>query len=85
MATHIADSAAIHPQAEIDDDVEIGPFCVVGPHVRIGRGTRLENNVTLMGLVTLGESLDDPCYDFELPIQAARPVVPGGTPGGEDS
>ena len=28
---------------------------VVGPHVRIGRGTRLENNVTLMGRVTLGE------------------------------
>ena len=55
MATHIADSAAIHPQAEIDDDVEIGPFCVVGPHARIGRGTRLENNVTLMGRVTLGE------------------------------
>ena len=43
------------PRAEIDDDVEIGPFCVIGPNVRIGRGTRLENNVTLMGRVTLGE------------------------------
>ena len=28
---------------------------MIGPDVRIGRGTRLENNVTLMGRVTLGE------------------------------
>jgi UDP-N-acetylglucosamine acyltransferase len=55
MATCIADNVSIHPGAEIDDDVEIGPFCVIGPNVRIGRGTRLENNVTLMGRVTLGQ------------------------------
>ena len=51
----ISNQAAIDPRAEIDDDVEIGPFCVVGPHVRIGRGTQLENNVTLIGDVTIGE------------------------------
>ncbi|MFP6693481.1 MAG: acyl-ACP--UDP-N-acetylglucosamine O-acyltransferase [Pirellulales bacterium] len=50
----ISNQAAIDPRAEIDDDVEIGPFCVVGPNVRIGRGTQLENNVTLMGDVTIG-------------------------------
>ncbi len=55
MAIYVADQASIHPHAQIDDDVEIGPFSVVGPHVRIGRGTRLENNVTIMGRVTLGE------------------------------
>lgn len=55
MAGFVADNVSIHPRAEIDEDVEIGPFCVIGPHVRIGRGTRLENNVTLMGHVTLGE------------------------------
>ncbi len=54
MAAHIADHAIIHPHAQIDDDVEIGPFCVVGPDVRIGRGTRLLNHVTLMGRVTIG-------------------------------
>jgi UDP-N-acetylglucosamine acyltransferase len=54
MATHIAENASVDPRAEIDDDVEIGSFCVVGPHVRIRRGTRLENHVTLMGHVTLG-------------------------------
>ncbi|HEV3417816.1 MAG TPA: acyl-ACP--UDP-N-acetylglucosamine O-acyltransferase [Pirellulales bacterium] len=55
MTTRIAENVAIDSRAEIDDDVEIGPFCVVGPEVRIGRGTRLENSVTLMGRVTIGE------------------------------
>lgn len=55
MATYVAENVSIHPQAELGEDVEIGPFCVVGPHVRIGRGTRLENNVTLMGHVAIGE------------------------------
>ncbi len=55
MSVRIADQVAIDSRAEIADDVEIGPFCVIGPEVRIGRGTRLENNVTLMGRVTIGE------------------------------
>ena len=55
MAGFVAENVSIHPQAEIDDDVEIGPFCVIGAHARIGRGTRLENHVTLMGHVTIGE------------------------------
>ena len=54
MATFVADHASVHPQAEIDDDVEIGPFCVVGPAVRIGRGTRLVGNVTVLGDTTIG-------------------------------
>jgi UDP-N-acetylglucosamine acyltransferase len=68
MATHVAESVSIHPAAAIDDGVEIGPFCVIGPHVRIGRGTRLENNVTLMGRVVLGE---------------CNHVYPGAVIGGE--
>ena len=55
MATYLAANASVHPKAQIADDVEIGPFCVIGPDARIGRGTRLENNVTLMGHVILGE------------------------------
>jgi UDP-N-acetylglucosamine acyltransferase len=54
MSTCIAEQVSIDPRAEIDDEVEIGAFCVIGPRVRIGRGTKLENNVTLMGDVTLG-------------------------------
>jgi UDP-N-acetylglucosamine acyltransferase len=55
MASYVADNVSIHPRTEIEDDVEIGPFCVIGPNVHIGHGTRLENNVTLMGRVTLGQ------------------------------
>jgi len=54
MATYVAENVSIDPGAEIDDSVEIGPFCVIGPQVQLGRGTRLENNVTLMGRVTIG-------------------------------
>lgn len=54
MAASIAKNVSIDPRTQLDDEVEIGPFCVIGPEVRIGRGTKLENNVTLMGHVTLG-------------------------------
>ena len=54
MTARIAESAWVDPQAEIDTDVEIGPFSVVGPNVRIRSGTRLLNNVTVMGHVTIG-------------------------------
>ncbi|MEZ6069781.1 MAG: acyl-ACP--UDP-N-acetylglucosamine O-acyltransferase [Pirellulales bacterium] len=54
MAVYISEHAG-RPRAEIADEVYIGPFCVVGPQARIGRGTRLENSVSLMGRVTLGE------------------------------
>ena len=55
MATSIASTAVVDPHAEIDRDVEIGPFCVIGPEVVIGRGSRLENNVTVQGRVAIGE------------------------------
>ncbi len=54
MATIVGEHAVIDRNANIDDDVEVGPFCVIGPHVSIGRGTRLTNNVTITGHVTIG-------------------------------
>lgn len=55
MATVIADTACIDPRAEIDEDVEVGPYCVVGPDVKIGRGSRLIGHVFVHGRTTLGE------------------------------
>ena len=49
MTTRIAQHASVDPRAEIDDDVEIGPFSTIGPHVRIRAGTRLMNTVTITG------------------------------------
>ena len=51
----ISKLASVHPNAEIADDVEIGPFCVVGPKAKIGRGTLLKNSVSILGDVTLGQ------------------------------
>lgn len=55
MTAVISNLALVDPQAEIAEDVEIGPFCTVGPDVSIGRGTRLLSHVTLTGSVALGE------------------------------
>ena len=54
MTTLIADTACVNPRAEIDDDVEVGPYCVVGPEVSIGKGTRLIAHVCILGQTTLG-------------------------------
>jgi UDP-N-acetylglucosamine acyltransferase len=54
MATLVNPLAAVDPEAQLDDGVSIGPFCVVGPHARLGRGTVLINSVTVMGDVTIG-------------------------------
>lgn len=56
MASSIAANSWVDPRAEIDEDVEIGPFCTVGAGVKLGQGTRLLNNVTLMGRVTIGRN-----------------------------
>ncbi len=55
MSHKISNLAVIDRRAEIAEDVEIGPFCVVGPKATIGRGTKLYNNVTILGDVTIGE------------------------------
>jgi UDP-N-acetylglucosamine acyltransferase len=55
MAISISDTACVDPRAELDDDVEVGPYCMIGPDVRVGRGTRLIGHVCLHGHTTLGE------------------------------
>ena len=55
MAIRIADTATVDPRAELDDEVEIGPYCVVEAGARIGRGTHLIAHVCLLGPIRLGE------------------------------
>ncbi|RJS95330.1 acyl-ACP--UDP-N-acetylglucosamine O-acyltransferase [Salinisphaera sp. Q1T1-3] len=52
----IDDLAKVHPDAEIADDVEIGPFTVVGPNVKIGAGTVVGPHVVLSGHTTIGQN-----------------------------
>lgn len=55
MARNISPHAIVDPAAEIADDVTIGPFCLIGPNVKIGAGTRIANNVSMHGFVTIGQ------------------------------
>ena len=47
-------TALVDPKAELDADVEVGPYTVVGPQVRIGAGTTLGPHVVVDGHTTLG-------------------------------
>jgi UDP-N-acetylglucosamine acyltransferase len=48
-------TAVVDPRAELDQDVEVGPYCIVAAGVRIGRGTKLQSHVVVQGKTTLGE------------------------------
>jgi UDP-N-acetylglucosamine acyltransferase len=56
MNTKIHDTAIVDPSAELDDDVEIGPFCIIHKDVRIERGSRLLSHVVVEGKTQIGES-----------------------------
>jgi len=49
-------SAIIDSKAKLDEDVEIGPYCVIGEGVKIGSGTILESHVILKGNTRLGKN-----------------------------
>jgi UDP-N-acetylglucosamine acyltransferase len=48
-------TAIVDARAEIDGDVEIGPYCVIGAGVRIGKGSRVYSHTVITGRTTLGE------------------------------
>ncbi len=50
----IATTAIIHPRAQIDTNVTVGPYSVVGEHVRIGPGAEIGSHVVLDGWTTIG-------------------------------
>jgi UDP-N-acetylglucosamine acyltransferase len=53
--TRIHETALVDPRAEIDSDVEVGPYSIVGGCVRIGKGSRIKSHVVIEGRTTLGE------------------------------
>jgi UDP-N-acetylglucosamine acyltransferase len=53
--TGIHETALVDRGAQIDSDVEIGPYSVVGPLVKIGKGSRIKSHVVIEGRTTLGE------------------------------
>ncbi len=55
-------TAVVDAAAELDDDVEIGPYTVVGPGVSVGGGTRIDAHAVVQGNTTIGR--DNVIYPF---------------------
>jgi len=53
--SRIHQTALINRQAEIDSDVEIGPYSVIGAGVRIGKATKVASHVVIEGRTSLGQ------------------------------
>ena len=49
-------TAIVDPRAELDSEVEVGPYSVIGAGVRIGKGTKIHAHAAIQGRTTLGES-----------------------------
>lgn len=52
--TKIHKTALVDSRAELDLDVEVGPYSVIGPKVKVGNGTRVKSHVVLEGDTTIG-------------------------------
>jgi UDP-N-acetylglucosamine acyltransferase len=56
MKTKIHPTAIVDPKAEIDSNVEIGPFCIVRAGVEIRKGSKLLSNVVVEGTTSISEN-----------------------------
>jgi len=49
-------TAYVHPTAELDSGVEVGPFTVIGEGVRIGADTKISSHVVIDKWTTIGRN-----------------------------
>ncbi len=56
MKTKIHASSIVDSRAEIDTNVDIGPFCIIKGSVKIRKGTRILSNVIIEGSAEIGEN-----------------------------
>lgn len=49
-------TAVVHPEAELDTGVSVGPYAVIGRHVRVGVGTSIGPHVILDGYTRIGRN-----------------------------
>lgn len=54
--SRIHPTAIVDAGAELDTDVEVGPYAIVGPNVCVGAGSRIEAHAVLDGKTTLGRN-----------------------------
>lgn len=53
--TFIHSAATVHPKAQLDDGVWIGPYCFIGEKVTIHRATKVDAHVFINGLTEIGQ------------------------------
>ncbi|MBS3732234.1 MAG: acyl-ACP--UDP-N-acetylglucosamine O-acyltransferase [Desulfobacterales bacterium] len=69
MPMTIHPTAIVDPKAEIDENVEIGPFTIIKPHVSIASGTRIGSHVSIDSYVDIGPN----CQIFQYASIGAVP------------
>ena len=65
----IHSTAIVSPKAEIESDVDIGPYTIIGDNVFIGSGTTVGSHVVIEPYVTIGQS----CRVFQYAAIGAIP------------
>ncbi len=55
QAAKIHATAIIHPKAELDSSVEVGPYSVIGAKVKIAADSKISSHVTISGDTTIGK------------------------------
>ncbi|HKY09946.1 MAG TPA: acyl-ACP--UDP-N-acetylglucosamine O-acyltransferase, partial [Candidatus Binatia bacterium] len=53
--TRIHPTAIVDPRAELDSEVEVGPYCVIGAGVKVGKGSQIHSHAALQGRTSIGE------------------------------
>ncbi len=56
LAAKIHATAIIHPTAELDSSVEVGPYSIIGAKVKIAAGSHIANHVTINGPTSIGKN-----------------------------
>lgn len=49
-------TAIVDPQAQLGDNIKIGPYCTIGPNVVLGDGNELVSHVVMDGHTTIGNN-----------------------------
>ena len=65
----ISNLAYVHPDAQIGENVSIGPFTNIEANVKIGDNTRIESNVAIMS----GSEIGHNCHIFPGAVIGAEP------------
>jgi UDP-N-acetylglucosamine acyltransferase len=58
MSHKIHNTAVVHPNADIAEGVEIGPYAVIGEFVKIGNGTKIGPHAVVDGWTEIGRDND---------------------------